>query len=253
MWNARLDDAQAGIKIARSVNNFRYADDTTVMTESKEELKSLLMNVKEESEKACLKLNTQKTKIMASGPITSRQIDRETMETVTDFIFLGSKITADSDCSHEIKRHLLLGRKAMTNLDSMLKIRHYFAYKGPYSQSYGFNSSHVWMWELDHKEGWALNNWCFQTVVLEKTLESPLDCREIWPVNLKGNQSWILIGRTDAGAPILWPPDVKSWLIGKDSCWERLKAGREEDDRGWDGWMASPTQWAWVWINSGRC
>ena len=124
MRTARLDEAQAGIKIARrNINNLRYADDTTLMAESKEELKSLSMKVKEESEKAGLKLNIQKMKIMASGPITSCQTDGETVETVTDFIFLGSSITADGDCSHEIKRHLLLGRKAMTNLDSILKSR----------------------------------------------------------------------------------------------------------------------------------
>ena len=124
MWNSGLDEAQAGIHIAeRNVNNLRYADDTTLMAESEEELKSLLMKVKEESEKAGLKLNTQKTKIMASGPITSWQIDEETVDTVADFIFLGSKITADCDCSHEIKRCLLLGRKAMTNLYSILKSR----------------------------------------------------------------------------------------------------------------------------------
>jgi len=124
MQNARLDETQAGIKIAgRNINNLRYADDTILMEEGKEELKSLLMKVKEDSEKAGLKLNIQKTKIIASGPITSWQIDGETMETVTDLIFLGSRITADSDCSHEIKRHLLLGRKAMTNLDSILKFR----------------------------------------------------------------------------------------------------------------------------------
>ena len=122
--NARLDEAQAGIKIAtRNIKNLRYADDTTLMAESEEELKSLLMKVKEESEKVALKFNIQKTKIMASGPITSCQIDGEIMETVTGFIFGGSKITADGDCSHEIKRHLLLGRKAMTNLDSILKSR----------------------------------------------------------------------------------------------------------------------------------
>ena len=121
MWNAGLDEAQAGIKFARrNTNNLRSADDTTLMAESEEELKSLLMKVKEESEKAGLKLNIQKTKIMASGPITSWQIDGETMETVTDFIFLGSKITVDDDCSHEIKRCLLLGRKAMINLHSIL-------------------------------------------------------------------------------------------------------------------------------------
>ena len=125
MWNAGLDEAQAGIKTARrNINNFRYADDTTLMPESKEELNNLLMKVKEGSEKVGLKLNTQKTKIMASSPITSRQTDRETLETVADFILGGSKITADGDCSHEIKRHLLLGRKAMTNLDSILKTRY---------------------------------------------------------------------------------------------------------------------------------
>ena len=136
------------------------------------------MKVKEESEKVILKLNIQKTKIMASIATTSWQVDGETMATVKDFIFLSSKITADGDCNHEIKRRLLLGRKAMTNLDSMLKKqRHYFANKGPSSQSFGFSSSHVWIWELDYKESWALKNWCFWTVVLEKTLESPLDYR----------------------------------------------------------------------------
>ena len=124
MWNAGLDETQAGIKIAgRNINNLRYADDTTLMAESEEELKRFLMKVKEESEKVGLKLNIQKTKIMASGPITSWQIDGEKMETVTDFVFLGSKITADGDCIHENKRCLLLGRKAMTNLDSILKSR----------------------------------------------------------------------------------------------------------------------------------
>ena len=124
MRNAGLEEAQAGIKIARrNIKNLRYADDTTLMAESEEELKSLLMKVKEESKKVGLKLTIQKTKIMASGPITSWQIDRETVETVADFIFLGSNITADGDCSHEIKRRLLPGRKVMTNLDSILKSR----------------------------------------------------------------------------------------------------------------------------------
>ena len=141
------------------------------------------------------------------------------MEAVTDFIFLGSKITVDSDCSHEIKRHLVLWRKAMTKLDSVLKSRDiYFVNKSPYSQSYGF-PSHVRMWKLDHNEGWALKNWNFRIVVLKKTLKSPLDCKEINPGNPKGNQSWIVIGRTDAKAeaPILWPLDAKRWLIRKDS------------------------------------
>ena len=147
MGNAELDEAQAGIKIAgRNINILRYADDTTLMAESKEELKSLLMKVKEKSEKVGLKLNIQKTKVMASSPITSWQIDGETVESVADFILGGSKITADGDCSHEIKRCLLLGRKTLTNLDSIFKKqRHYFANKGPSSQSYGFSSSHVWM------------------------------------------------------------------------------------------------------------
>ena len=109
------------------------------------------------------------------------------------------------------------------------------------------------MWELDHKESWVPKNWCFWTVVLEKTFESPLNSKEIQPVHPKGNQSWRFIGRTDVEAetPILWPPDAKNWLIGKDWCWERLKAGGKGDGRGWDGWMASPTQWTWVWVNSG--
>ena len=130
--NAGLDEAQAGIKIAgRNINNLRYADDTTLIAESEEELKSLLLKVKEESEKAGLKLNIQKTNILTSGSIPSWQICEETMETVTDFIFLGSKITADGDCSHEIKRHLFFERKVMTNLDSILKSRDYFADKSP--------------------------------------------------------------------------------------------------------------------------
>ena len=144
--HARLDEAQPGIKIAgRNISNLRYIDDTTIMAES-EELKSLLLKVKEESEKVGLKLSIQKTKIMASGPITSWEIYGETVETVSDFIFLGSKIAADGDCSHEIKRRLLLGRKVMINLDSILKsILKTLANKGPSSQGYGFSSGHVWM------------------------------------------------------------------------------------------------------------
>ena len=158
---------------------------------------------------------------------------------MTAFNFLGSKITADGDCRHEIKRCLLLGRRAMTNLDSILKSRHYFANKGPSSQSYGFSTSHVWLCELDHKESWELKNRCFWTVVLEKTLESPLDCKEIQPVLPKGNQSWIFIGRTDAKAetPILWPPDAKNWLSGKDpdagKDWRQEKGMTEDEMVGW--------------------
>ena len=143
MRNAGLEETQAGIKTAgRNINNLRYADDTTLMAESEEELKSLLIKVKEESEEVSLKLNIQKTKIMASGPITSWEIDGETVETVADFIFWASKITADGDFSHEIKRHLLLGRKVMTNLDSTFKSRD-IANKGLSSQGYGFSSDHV--------------------------------------------------------------------------------------------------------------
>ena len=290
------------------------------------------MKVKEESEKVGLKLNIQKTKII----ITSWQRDRETVETVTDFIFLGCRITADGDCSHEMKRHLLLERKAMTNLLLLLlshfsrvrlcatpemathqaslslgfsrqkhwsglpfpspmhesekwkwshsvmsnssnpmdcsppgssihgifqekvlewgaiafsddqprhhikKQRHYFANRGLSSQSYGFCSSHVWMRELDYKEAecWRID--AFWTVVLEKTLESPLVCKEIQSVRPKGNQSWIFIGRTDAAAeiPVLWPPDVKNWLIGKDpdsgKDWREEEKGMTENETvGW--------------------
>ena len=146
----------------------------------------------------------------------------------------------------KLKRHLLLGRKAMTNLDSILnkKQRHHFANKDLSSQSYGFSSGHVWLWELDRKESWALKNWCFWTVVLQKTLESPLDCKEIHPVHLKENQSWVFIGRTDAEAeaPILWPPDAKNWLIGKDpdagQDWRQEEKGTTEDEMvGWRHWL----------------
>ena len=177
------------------------------------------MKVKEESEKFGLKLNIQKTKIMASGPITSGQIDGETVETVADFIILGPKISVDGDCIHKIKRGLLIGRKVMTNLDSILKIRDItLSTKVHLVKAMVFPSGHVWMWELDYKEIWAQKNWCFWTVVLKKILESPLDCKEIQPVYPEGNQSWVFIGGTDVEAetPIFWPPDVKRWLIWKD-------------------------------------
>ena len=144
MRNTGLEEAQAGIKIAgRNINNLRYTDDTTLLADSEEDLKSLLIKVKVESEKVGLKLNIQKTKIMASGPITSWQIDRETVETVSDFIFGGSKITADGDCSHEIKRHLLLGRKVMTNLDSIFKSRDTTLPTKIHLVNYGFSCGHV--------------------------------------------------------------------------------------------------------------
>ena len=180
MWNAKLYEAQAGIKIAgRNINNLRYANDTTLMPESEEELKSLLMKVKKESEKVCLNLNIQKTKIMASGPITSWQIDGETVETVSDFIFLGSKITADGDHSHEIKRRLLLGRKVMTNVDSIFKSRDITLPTKVHLVKAVVFPVVMYGCESWTEEGWAPKNWCFWTVVLEKTLESPLDCKEI--------------------------------------------------------------------------
>ena len=198
------------------------------------------MKVKEESEKVGLKPNIQKTKVMASGPITSWEIDGETAETVTDFILGGSKITADGDCSHEIKRCLLLGRIYDQLRQHIKKQKRYFANKGPSSQGYGFSSGHVWMWELDYKENWAPKNWCFWTVVLEKTPESPLDCKEIQPVHPKGQQSWLFIGRTNVEAEtrILWPPDIKNWLIWKDpdagKDWRREEKGMTEDEMvGW--------------------
>ena len=290
------------------------------------------------------------------------------VERVTDFIFFGSKIIADDDCSHKIKRHLLLGRQVLTNLDQIRsdqslshvllfatpwiaarqaslsitnsrsslrltsiesvmpsshlilcrpllllppippsirvfsnestlhmrwpkywtfsfsiipskeipgpisfrmdwldllavqprqhikKQRYHFANKGPYSQSCSFSSSHERIWELDHKEGWAPKNWCFWTVVLEKILENSLDSKKIKSVNPKWNQLWIFIGRTDAEAeaPIIWSLDTKIWLVDKGWCWERLRTRGEGGNRRWDGWMASPTQWTWLWANSGR-
>ena len=216
MRNARLDEVQTGIKIARrNINNLRYADDTTLMAESEVELKSLLMKVKEESEKVGLKLNIQKTTIMASGPITSWQIDGETMETVKDLILGGSKITADGDCSHEIKRCLLLGRKAVTNLDSILKSRditlptkvHLVKAMVSPEVMYGCES-----WTIKKAECRRIN--AFELWYWRRLL-SPLDCREIQPVHPKGNQSWVFIGRTDTETEtlILWPPEGKNQLI----------------------------------------
>ena len=179
---------------------------------------------------------------MASGPITSWLIDGEIMETVTDFIFLGSKITAYGDSIHEIKRCLLLGSKGMTNLDSILKSKVSILKSKCLCQlcwqSSGPSSSHVQMWELDHKEGWEPESWCFQTVVLEKSLESPLDGKEIKPLNHKGDQPWISIARTDAEAeaPVIlatWCDELTHWK--RPWCWKRLKAGGEGGDR--DCWI----------------
>ena len=164
-----------------------------------------------------------------------------------------SKITADGDCSHEIKRWWLLGRKTMINLDSIFKSKDIILpAKVHLSQSYGFSSSHVWMWELDYKESWAPKNWCFWTVVLEKTLDSPLDCKAIQPLHPKGNQSWILLKGLMPKLKLQYFGHLMQRLTHwkRSCCWERLKVGGGGDNRGWDGWIASPTQWTWVWVNS---
>ena len=249
MKNAWLDELQAGIKIGRrNINNLTYADDTTLMAEREEELKKPLdEGEQKEWKKTGLKLNIQKTKIMASSPITSWQIDGETMS--DRLYFLGLQ----NHCRWWLQpwnwKTLVPWKKSYDQpRQHIKKQRHYFASKGPSSQSYGFSSSHVWMWELDYKESWVAKNWCFCIVVLEKTLESPLDFKEIEPVNPRGNQSWIFIGRTDAEAEasILWPPNVKNWLnwkdpdAGKDWRWESpppLKGTTEDEMVGWHYWL----------------
>ena len=173
------------------------------------------------------------------------------MVTVTDFIFLSSKITTDGDCSHKIKRYLLLGRKAMTILDRVLKSKYMSSPTKVHLVKAMVFPVVIYGCESWTKEGWALKNWCLWTVVLEKTLESPLSSKEIKPVNPKGNQPWIFVGRTDCEASKLWSSDAKS-----HHC-KRPDAGKdwgqeEEGVTGWDGWMASSTQWTWVWANSGR-
>ena len=231
LWNAELDEAQAGIKIAgRNINNLRYADDTTLMAESEEELKSLLMTVKEESEKVALKLNIQKTKVMASSPITSWEIDGETVETVADFIFLGSKIIADGDCSHEIKRRLLLGGKVMTHLDNILKSRditlptkvHLVKAMVFPVVMYGCES-----WSIKKAECWRIDNfelWCWRRLL-----------RVPW-IARRPNQSILkeISPDIEAETPILWPPDAKNWLIGKDfdagKDWGWKEKGMTEDE-----------------------
>ena len=250
MWNAGLDEAQPGIKIAgRNIDNHRYADDTTLLAESKEELKSLLMKVKEESEKASLKLNIQKTKIMASGPITSWQIDGKTMETVADFIFLGSKIIVDGDWSHEIKKHLLLGRKVMTNLDSILKSRDITLLTKVHlvkAMVFPIVMCGCESWTIkkaEHQRIDAFELWCWRRLF-----------RVPWTAR-RSNQSILNIHWKDwcwnlsSNTLVTWckqlTPLKRSW------CWERLKAGGEGDNRRWDGYMASSTQWTWVWASSG--
>ena len=217
---------------------------TPPLWQSEEELRSLLMKVKEKGEKANLKLKIQKTKIMASSPITSWQVDGETVETVADYFF-GLQNHCRWWPQPWNKKTLTPWKKSYDPPRQHVKQqRHYFANKGLSSQACGFSSSHVWIWELDYKESWVPKNWCFWTVVLEKTLKSPLDCEEIQPAHPKGDQFWIFIGRTDAEAetPVLWPPHVKNWLTGKDpdagKDWRWEEKGSTEDEMaGWHHWL----------------
>ena len=253
MRNAGLEETQAGIKIAgRNINNLRYADDTTLMAESEEELKSFLMKVKEESEKVGLKLSIQKTKIMASGPINSWQTDGGTVETVTDFFFWGggSKITADGDCSHEIKRHLLRGREDMSNLDSILKIRDITLLRKVH-----LVKAMVFPVVTYGCESWTVKN-TKELMLLNCGVEE--DSRVLWTAR-RSNQSNLKISPGSSLEGLMLK--LKSNTLATSCkelthlkrlwCWERLKGGGEEDDRGWDGWMASLTQGTWVWVNSG--
>ena len=257
MRNAGLDDAEAGIKTARrNINNLRYADDTTLMAESEQELKSLLMRMKEKSEKLGLKLSIPKTKIMASRPITSWQTDGEKVEAVTDFIFLGSKITVDYDCSLEIKRCLFLGRKVMTNLDSILSRGSIKSRDITLPTKVCVVKAMVFPAVIYGCESWIIKKIeCWRTdafeLVLEKTCESPLDSKEIKPVSPKGilNIHWkVCCWSWNSNSLATWWEELTHWK--RPWCWERLKAGGEQGNREWDGWMASPTQWTWVWANS---
>ena len=193
-------------------------------------------------------------KTMASSPFTSWQIDGGKWKQCQTLFSWAPKSLQILTASLKLKDPCFLKEKLWQTRQHFKKQRHHFAKQGPYSQSYGLSSSQVQIWELEHKEGWVLKNWCLWTVVLEKTLESTLDSKEIQPENPKGNQPWrIFIGQTDAEneAPILWPPEAKSWLIVKDTDAEKDWRQVERGNRGQDGWMALLTQWIWVWANSG--
>ena len=252
MRNAGLDEAQAEIKIAgRNINNLRYADDTNLMAES-EELKSLLMKVKEESEKVGLKFNIQKTKTMA---LFSHHFMANQWGNTGNIgrLYFGWLQNHCRCWLQPWNKKTLLGRKVMTNLDSIWNSRDITlstkvclvkAMVFPVVM-YGCESWTIKVAKRQRIDAFEL--WCWR-----RLFESPLDCKEIQPVHPKGDQPWVSIGRTDAEAetPIFWPPDAKSWLNGKAWCWEGLGAGGEGDNRGWDVWMASPTQWTWDWVNS---
>ena len=245
MWNAGLGESQARIKTARrKISNLRYSDDTTLMVESKEELE-VPSRVKEVSEKAGLKLNIQRSHDHGIQPHHFMANTWRKTGSCDRFSVLGSKSTTDRDPSREKKnttqhnktKQLAPWKEGYDKPEQHIKKqRHHFANKGPYRQSYGLSSSQVWIWELDHNKGWSPKNWCFWTVVLERTLESLLDCKEIKPVNPKRNQSWMFIGMTDAEAEatILWPPNVSSWLSGKTLMLGKTEGKGEEGSRGWD-------------------
>ena len=253
MWNAELDEAQTGIKIARrNINNLRYADDTTLMAESEEELKSFLIKVKEESEKVGLKFNIQKTKIMAFGPITSLEIDDDTVETVSDFIFLGSKIIADGDCNLEIKRHLLLGRKVMTNLDSILRSRgialptkvHLVKAMVFPVVMYGCESWTIKKYECRRTDAFELRCWIRLLRVPWTARRSNQSIRK----EISPRRSLVgLMLKLKLQYLATWWKELTHWKRAR--CWERLRAG-ERDNEGWDGWMGSPIQWTWIGVNS---
>ena len=252
MRDARLDETQTEIKIAgRNINNLRYADDTTHGRKQRR-TKELLDEGERGEWKNWLKTqHSKETKIMASGSITSWQIDGETMETVIDFIFLGFKITADGDCSHNIKRCLLLGKKAMTNLESVLKSRD-ITHKGLSSQSYGFSSSHDYeceSWTIKKAEHWrtdAFELWSWRRLL--RVLWTPQRSNQSLLKEMNLNIHW-KDWCWSSSTLVMWCEELTHW---KSSwCWERLKAEGEGDGRGWDGWMASSTPWIWIWASSG--
>ena len=252
MWNAGLDIAQGGIKIAGRNNNFRYADDTSLMAKSVQKLNSLLMKVKEESEKAGLKPNIQK--LRSGNVVPSFMANRrgKKMETVTDFICLGSNITAYSDCSHEVKRHFILWRKAMNNLDSILKSRDISLWTKVHLVKamvfpvvmYGCES-----WTIKKAECWRID--AFELLCWRRLLRVPWTARRSNQSILKEiNIHWkFWCWSWGSNTLATWCKELTHWK--RPWCWERLKAGGEGDDRGWDGWMTSLTQWTWVWASSG--
>ena len=226
------------------------------MAESEEELKSLLMKVKDKSEKAGLKLNIQKTKIMACSPITSWQIDGETMETVRDFIFLSSKITVDSDYSHEIKRRLLLGRKVMTNLNCILKSRaitlptNVHIVKAMVFPAVMYGCESWTIKKAEHQRIDAFELWCWRRLLRVPWIARRSNQSILKEINPEYSSEGPMLNSNSLDT---WCEETTNWKrLVKDWCWERLKTGGKGDDRGWNGWMASLTQWIWVWVNSGR-